>query len=312
MVWTWRGVLALSYHRIGSGDDSPYDRNSWDATAEGLYEQLRFLKRHFDVVAPDDLAEAIRSRRGRYVVVTFDDGYRDNYETAYAVLKSVGVPATFFVTTGFLDARRPAWWDEIAWMVYTSSGRVLPEAEWFPAPLGLAAREREATARTLQEAHKALPPERSEEFLDFLADATGSGRHPGQAPELWMTWDMVRALRAGGMTIGGHTVSHPVLARLTRELQSREIADCKRRIETELGEPMRYLSYPYGLRWAFNDDTRACLSEHGIELAFSDYGGYRRYGDWDPGDVRRCTVGRTTTADRFRIRTALPQVFARW
>ncbi len=66
------------------------------------------------------LPRVLAAKRGRYGMITFDDGYRDNHATALPILKREGVTATFFVATGFIDAPRLPWWDEIAWMVRTS------------------------------------------------------------------------------------------------------------------------------------------------------------------------------------------------
>jgi peptidoglycan/xylan/chitin deacetylase (PgdA/CDA1 family) len=146
--------------------------------------------------------------------------------------------------------------------------------------------------------------------MEFLAEATESGRHPSDGREFWMTWENIRKLRAAGMHIGGHTVTHPVLARLAPDEQEREIVGCKERIEAELGEPMRYFSYPDGHRTSFDEGTRRCLVDNGIEYAFSYYGGYRRFNDWDPYDVRRRWLTRTMVAQRFTMMLAFPQIFA--
>jgi peptidoglycan/xylan/chitin deacetylase (PgdA/CDA1 family) len=128
---------------------------------------------------------------------------------------------------------------------------------------------------------------------------------------MWMTWDMLREMKAGGMWLGGHTVNHPVLARLDRDRQAQEISGCAKRLREELGEPMRWFSYPVGGPDAFNDDTRECLRDAGVETAFSYYGGYRRFDDWDRYDVRRVAVDADVADTRFRAMLALPQAFAR-
>src|SRR5262245_45583277 len=112
-VARWSGVLGLNYHRIGEAGRSVYDRGLWSATADDFDAQVGWLKSHFDIIRPDDLPAALAARRGRHVLITFDDGYRDNYADAFPVLKRHGVPATFFITTGFIDDARLSWWDEI-------------------------------------------------------------------------------------------------------------------------------------------------------------------------------------------------------
>src|ERR1700755_1848024 len=110
----WRGLVVLNYHRIGTPGDTSLDRAMWNATVEDFDAQVGFLARNFDVVGPGEAGPAADGRR---VLITFDDGYRDNHAAAMPILRAHGATATFFLTTGFLDAPRLAWWDEVAWMV---------------------------------------------------------------------------------------------------------------------------------------------------------------------------------------------------
>lgn len=308
---TWQGVLALNYHRVVADFDSSFDRDLWSASPDVFDAQMRFLKKHFDVLVPSDLHGVLGKGHGRYVLVTFDDGYRDNYDQAFPILKSHGVRATFFVTTGFLDHAGVSWWDDIAWMVKTSARRQVPAGPWLPAPVVFNEPGRERAVAALLRRYKSLRGEAAVSFLDFLAEATGSGRCPAEAARgLWMTWDMVRELRAAGMCVGGHTVHHPILARLSRAEQAEEIAGCGRRIEAELGEPMTCFSYPVGGPSAFNDDTRACLRENRVEYAFSYHRDFRRFHTWDPYDIWRLPVDKGTSLDRFRGALTLPQMIA--
>ena len=303
----WHGLVAFNYHRIGDPAGSPFDHALWSASAEELDRQVSFLRREFDVVHPKDLPDLQRRGRGRHALITFDDGYRDNYEVAFPVFRRHGVPAVFFVTTGFLDGgRRAAWWDEIAWMARTSPREELAPSPGWGAAIALGG-DRVQAIRWLLRAYKALPSERGEAFLGELGDAAGTGRCPPEAAaETWMTWDMAREMRDGGMAIGGHTVSHPKLSRMSPGDQETEIAGCARRIREEMGEPMSWFAYPVGGLDAFDLHTRRHLTAAGVELAFSYYGGHRRYDDWDPLDVRRIPVELDVTGDTFRSMARWP------
>jgi peptidoglycan/xylan/chitin deacetylase (PgdA/CDA1 family) len=305
----WTGILVFNYHRIGFVDGS-YDAGIWDASPPTFERQVQLLKREFDVIAPADLETARRTVGGRYVMLTFDDGYRDTFTEAFPVLKAHGLPATFFITTGFLDTGGIAWWDEIAWIIHATERSELRVGPWIEQPLSLKPPGRQAAMKTLIKLCMSLPHEVQHTFLDTLADAADTGRHrPGGG--FWMTWDQIRQLRAAGMHIGGHSVSHPLLARLPPDDQHREITGCQARLEDELGEPMRYFSYPFGGKDSFAASTRGILAASGVELAFSFYGGSQRIDHWDPLDVRRCCVGATVSPERFALMLTLPQVFSR-
>jgi peptidoglycan/xylan/chitin deacetylase (PgdA/CDA1 family) len=315
----WRGVVVLNYHRVGDRDGQPWDRTLWNAGAEQFDRQLGVLAKDAEVIGPEDLLRLARERRpGRHVLLTFDDGYRDNYLTAYPLLRRRGLTATFFPCAGFLDDARVAWWDEIAWMVRNARHERIVLADGLGAreetagalPLGP---EEDATIAALVAAYKALASAETERLLDFIADATGSGRcDAAAASELWMSWEMTREMRSSGMSFGGHTVTHPILARLSPELQSGEISGCAKRLQAELGEPMRWFAYPVGARDTFTADTQRLLADAGVELAFSFYGGFSRFARWDPYDVPRVHVSAGHGPELMRATMMLPQLFARW
>ncbi len=306
----WSGVLALNYHRVGDARGSSLDRGLWSAGAEDFSQQLRFCRQQMEIIGPADLPRVLATRRGRYAMVTFDDAYRDNYETAFPILKHEGVAATFFVTSGFIDAPKLSWWDDIAWMVRTSRLRGMELPAWFDSPIVFDEPDREAALRVLLRRYKSMPSNDAPAYLAAIASASGTGRCPPEVgSSLWMTWDMLREMKDAGMTIGGHTVSHPVLSGMTAEKQEYEIMECGRRLASELGEPMRYFSYPVGNTTAFDETTRACLRKAGVSYAFSYYGGYRRFDDWDDYDVRRVAIETELDADWFRCIVTLPQLF---
>jgi peptidoglycan/xylan/chitin deacetylase (PgdA/CDA1 family) len=307
----WRGALILGYHRILKSEaDTAFDPGVVSATPAGLDAQLQLITRHFDVVSPNVLEESRTA--GRRVVLTFDDGYRDNYELAFPVLRRYGVPATFFLATGFLDRPRVPWWDELAWMARTSPRQVLGGGAWLRRPIPLEG-DRRGAVDELVRTFKALPTTRTRGFLDFCGDAAGTGRCADSAgANLWMTWQMAAELRDAGMVIGGHTATHPVLARADEGTQRREIEECRRRLREELGAPMRYFAYPVGLPGSFDDTTQRILRRAGVRLAFSLHGGYLRPRRLDPYDVPRASVGITSDPSALRAALALPRLFARW
>jgi peptidoglycan/xylan/chitin deacetylase (PgdA/CDA1 family) len=306
----WSGILALNYHRIGMANQTPFHWDLWSASTEDFDAQIEWLKSRFNLIGPDQLTSALESRKGQHVLITFDDGFRDNYTQGYQVLKRHNVPATFFIVSSFIDYPHLAWWDEISWMVRTSRQTAIALPKWHSQAIPFDNPDRIAAVRTLTNTFHKLLPSDGIEFLESLGKATETGRYKGaEIKEMWMTWDMIREMRAGGMTIGGHTMHHPFLSKLSREEQRKEIVSCGRRLADELGEPMGTFSYPFGSPESFNSDTRECLVEAGVRFAFSYYGGFRRFGDWDEYDVRRMAVESFMTRDYFKAMLVLPGVF---
>lgn len=306
----WNGLVVLNYHRVGDSDGSLLDHDLWSASAETFEQQVRFLSLNFDLIRIQHLDDLWKRRRGRYVLITFDDGYRDNYEWAFPILKAYNSPATFFLTTGFLDERKVAWWDEISWMVRSATQTVLPENSWTKTIISLEPENCDQSIKTLLSVFKKLPGEKTDNYLNFLAEKTGSGRCPQEiTDQVWMTWDMVREMNEAGMDFGGHTVNHPILANHSEEKQRMEIEHCKHRIETEIGQSISSFSYPVGGKDWFDQRTRNCLKQAGYRWGFSYYGGFSRLGTHDNWDIPRIAVESEEPATLFRSSVSLPQVF---
>lgn len=306
---TWSGVVALAYHRVTDGREDIYDPGVWSALADDFEQQVRFLKRNFDLIRPCDVEQCLRKQYGRYALVTFDDGYRDNYECAFPILRDHSVPGVFFVSTGFIDWPRIAWWDEIAWMVSHATVPSIAPNRWLEKSVAFGASHADEALRTLLLRYKKLEGAATGDYMEFLGERLGSGRFAGDCRSTWMTWDMLREMHRAGMCIEGHTANHPILARLTAEEQLAELAECKSRIESELKTRIDCISYPVGGRDAFNADTRSCLAQLNIPMAFSYYGGYLQSAEFDRYDVPRVSVERDTSTEMFHAMMTLPQLF---
>lgn len=237
-----RGRLSiLIYHRvIASGDRC----NDWDPGAIEFDGQLRAL---LSVCTVLPLSEAIeRLARGslpsRAACITFDDGYRDNVEEALPILRRHGVPATFFIATGYLGNGRM--WNDIV----VESLRASTRAELDLRPLGLDVlaldtphARRAAIERTLPRL-KYLPQEEREDKAAAIANLAGvPPRH-----DLMMDEAGIRTLRAAGMEIGAHTVTHPILASTDPKTARHEITASRERLADLLREPIQLFAYPNG------------------------------------------------------------------
>lgn len=308
----WSGLLVLNYHRIGEPGETCFDPGLFSASEAQFADQVRFLTRNFDVIGVSDLPRVLAGERGRFAMITFDDGYLDNYEAAFPILRAYGATAMFFLATGFLDEGGVAWWDEISWMVRCSTRRELVVDRRIEAPLDLEPHAKPATIDVLLRKYKSQPARRADAFLNDVADACGTGRCPASAAAgLWMTWDHVREMYAHGMQFGGHTVSHPVLSRVSADEELFEVVECKLRIEAELGRPVTAFSYPVGQPDSYDVRTKSCLNDAGYEYAFSYHGGFNRPPLEDPFDLARVAIESHTSPRMFRSIACLPQVFAR-
>ena len=199
-------------------------------------------------VLPLDEAVARLSRGAlpsRALSITFDDGYADNHDLAMPVLKAHGLPATFFIATGYLNGGR-MWNDTIVEAVRHTAQ---PELDLSSLKLGGVGRvavqstqqRREAIA-VLLEACKYLTQPARQAAADGIAECA----QVVPRKDLMMRSDQVRAMVSAGMQIGAHTVSHPILARLNDHDAAQEISQSKGELQDLLGQPVTLFAFPNG------------------------------------------------------------------
>lgn len=237
-----RGRLAiLIYHRVLPQPD-PLLPDEVDAAR--FEAQMRHLAHQFNVLPLGEAVERLRSGQlpPRAACVTFDDGYEDNASVALPILQRIGVPATFFVTTGFLDGGM-MFNDKVIETVRRTKQTLLDLSELDLGQISLAtAGERRSAIPRLLSRLKYEAPGRREDLVDQLAD-----RAQVVLPtDLMMTSAQVKALADAGMEVGGHTVSHPILKNLDLAEARTEIGDGKARLEEITGRPVRLFAYPNG------------------------------------------------------------------
>ena len=206
--------------------------------------QMQLLADYF---RPLPLAEAAQRLAGgdlppRSVCVTFDDGYRDNLDCALPVLEQFGIPVTVFVATGFLG-------DGMMFNDRVVEGtRVAPGPELDLTDLGLGCypvrtvEERRAAIDQLLPALKYLAEAERDRKARVVAER--AGYRP--AEPLMLDADGVRAMAARGVTIGAHTLSHPILAETPDAVAAEEISASKRVLEEMTGQPVTLFAYPNG------------------------------------------------------------------
>ena len=236
-----RGVSILIYHRVIPEKDPLFPEQ---VSAADFDLQMRLLARWFEVLP---LAEAInRIRDGslprRAACVTFDDGYADNAEIALPILMRHGVPATFFLASGFIDGGT-MWNDSVIEIVRAARPGSL-DARCVGLHI-LPVTSIESRRRAIEELLsflKYLPGDERQRRVDILQHEALSERI---AP-MMMSTDQVRMLHQAGMEIGAHTVTHPILATLDLERATSEIAESKRQLESITRAPVGSFAYPNG------------------------------------------------------------------
>lgn len=238
-----RGRLSiLIFHRVLPAPDPLYPDVPW---ADEFEAHMQWVRSWFNVMPLAPAIDALFAGRipSRALAITFDDGYADNEEVAAPILRRLGLSATFFVSTGFLGGGC-MWNDRVIEAIRACTAPALDLR-----PFGLAqhvldspAARRRAIDATLV-GIKHLPPTERASVTDAIVAAAGAP----PSPPLMMQPGQVRRLRELGMDVGAHTVSHPILTRLSPEAAFEEMSRGKRELEEILREPVPLFAYPNGV-----------------------------------------------------------------
>lgn len=288
----------LIFHRVLPRPDTIFPG---EADAVWFDRMLGWLRAWCNVLPLDEAVVRLREGRlpARAAAITFDDGYADNCTVALPLLQRHGLPATFFVATGFLDGGR-MWNDTVIEAVrYCAQPQLaLDELEDLPGegatrfPVGTADEKRAAIEAIIGRL-KYLPVDARLALTERIAHAAGVR----PADDLMLTSAQLRALRRAGMQIGAHTISHPILARLDAESARQEIAGSKRRLEELLDERIGLFAYPNGKPGAdYTPESAAIVRDLDFDAAVSTAWGAAdatsdlfqlpRFTPWDRGRLR--------------------------
>lgn len=307
-------ITVLAYHRVVDPDAPGFVgfRGNASATTSEFEQQMDWVAEHMN---PVTIQQAVASLDGgdlpdRAVLVTFDDGYRDNLTSAAPVLERRGIPATIFLATDHIGTSDPFWWDLAAWRFerHGPGGADLPvvgERTWS---------DYRAIAVDWIAAAKLLPDHRRVEAVDALGDVLGGDVGSVFEGSL-LTWSDVDALVSNGWTIGAHTCSHPILTRVSDpERVHAEVSGSVDRVREAIGADVLGFAYPNGQLGDFDDIARAAVTDAGVPLAFSLVPGPVRPAEVreDPLAIRRVYVHHGDDRVRFSAKVSgVPRIARR-
>ncbi|NND68830.1 MAG: polysaccharide deacetylase family protein [Halioglobus sp.] len=287
-------LSTLIYHRVVPERDP---MRPGEPTAAEFDWQMRLLREHFHPLSLEEAAGRLADRTlpRRAVCVTFDDGYADNEQIALPVLKRYAIPATVFVSTGYLNGGR-MWNDAVIESLrnWDTEHAALDDLGLARYSLGSLDARREAAEDVLRQIKHRDPVER-QGIVDAIA-----ARSSGLPGSLMMTDAQVRNLAESGVSIGAHTVTHPILASVSPEIAREEIQHSKTYLEALLQRDVAAFAYPNGLpQRDYGAEHRAMVEESGFSVAVSTH-----WGVGVPGSDR-LQLPRFTPWDREPLRFAV-------
>ncbi len=289
--------VVLGYHNVGSRGLPLYSRLPKPVFAE----QMRYIRQNYRILSLRQmLAElANPAAQDQGVVVTFDDGYVGTYCEAFPVLKEYGIPASVYLTAGAIESGKVPWYDRIFLQIQRGPAELTVhlDTEKILRLTTFASRVDAATEivlylRTRQDEERRIWCKWLDEQIP-LPEAELQGA--------MMNWEQIREMLGAGISFGCHTMTHPVLSRLTPDSVQREVADSKLLIEKRLNIEVEDFAFPFGKVRDCGTVGAKELAQLGIKTAMTTIVGVNEPGA-NPFRLRRMVQGDEPSIAMFAYR----------
>lgn len=290
------------YHKVGNN----YSEFIPALNSKVFEKQIKLLTKLYDVVSLEDIfSQRIKDRKRAKAVITFDDGYKCIYKYAFPILKKYKIPANVFLTVDAVESNQPIWSDLLSCYIgFTKMNALELSIGENKFHFELTDRNRrlnslnqiKALLKGLQEAQKLLLLEEIKQKLDV--------DNPDNGILDMLSWDEIKEMSENNIYFGGHTLTHPILTKITLEKAKHEVLNSKEIIEKMIGRPVTTFAYPNGQSDDFNSDIKKILSESGYKSACTTVFGKNDI-NTDRYELRRIyTSGNSLFKFRLRLRKA--------
>lgn len=262
---------------------------------------LAFLTTAYRVISLADMVAGLAGQAilpDNALAITFDDGYRSFYRNVYPLLLERRVPATVFLTTGFIGSEDTLWfnWLDLALAAGADLAPILP-----PELQGV---DRRRLRRPLMRHLKAAKDEERLALIAAIRRCTAASNEQVE-PYRMLRWHEVQTMSASGLvSFGGHTRTHPILTHISHEQAAAEIAGCAADLRRQLGDGAVHFAYPNGKADDVDDAIVRLLGDAGFSSAVMTVRGLCRPGD-DPYRLRRITIDPRYTVDEVATNMAM-------
>jgi len=299
-------ITVLCYHGLTSDLSSQGLRN-YDGkhiSVDMFERQMRYISQNSTVYPLEKISECLNQGTpcGPHgVVITFDDGYKSNYDLAFPILKHYGLTATFFVTTGFIGSDHLLWVDqlEIAFEqtrlqnIAIESNSVLPLT--IVSDCLVALKQAKDYLKNMRDNKKRRMIKEMLKRLGFKRLSVHDSHYDYQP----MSWENISEMASSGMSIGSHTVTHAILTRCNEVELDDEITRSKNMIQDRIQRECTLFCYPNGQKGDFDNCTLEKLRQTEYKCAVLLFGGYNTI-ETDPFQLRRFAVGAGNTLQDFK------------
>ena len=268
--WGKNRLTVLAHHRI----TNPHARDfvgftaNVSATPEAFEQQIEWVSQQFNVISLQTLRAHIVDGQPlpeHPLLITFDDGYMDNYTNALPVLKKYGLPAVIFIVTGSMTNPAPLWWDVCA-ESFRQTTQTRADLPLIGQQVFATAEAKQVVEREMIEALKRIPEHEKRtqvEALQSVLDVT--------LPDvpMFFGWKQVQELVDNGIACQPHTVSHPILTRIPEDEMRRQIVESRQHVLENSQQEVIAFAYPNGTTADYSPAAMQTLKDCGYDMAFT-------------------------------------------
>lgn len=265
-VDTNRYINVLLYHRV-----CHIENDIWKiaVSPEEFEKQVKYLKEHYNILRFDEDWSNVREKS---IVITFDDGYVDNYKFAVPILKKYQVPATIFISTGNIDTDYEFWWDELETIIFNCNNLQILTYAGDDFYLN-SAQEKKICCQQIRKKMMGMRIDQREKELIELRKRVGVDRSQRSLYRTMGLKEIQELSRIEEITIGAHTKTHCRLSDLPENLQLEEINQSKQTLEKIIGREVTTFSYPFGNSGDYTMQTIRAVKKCGFIRAAAVNGG---------------------------------------
>ncbi|MFH1776266.1 MAG: polysaccharide deacetylase family protein [Candidatus Omnitrophota bacterium] len=305
----------LSYHRVLDIQKDKFflDERLIDADSYNFERQMNFIKDNFSVISFAGLRQML-NRDGEKIknplIITFDDGYKDIFEVIYPILRKLNLPATVFLTTGYIGKDELPWWDKISYIIKKTQkeqikvkclGDQIYNLKNLQAKK-LLIQDFTKAAKGMSDVELKKAVKETEEELRVVIDKN-------LEKDLFVTWqEITEMLQNSRIEFGAHTVNHKILTKTAdySELHY-EMSMSKDMIEEKINKKINVFSYPNGDERSFNKEIKNMLRDIGYDFAVTNMGDLNKISNLDIFALNRIHISMHDNLPSFKSRVIFPQ-----
>lgn len=296
--------IILAYHRVSlSNSSNPFLKDM--IVAHDVFErQMQYIKENYKVISIDEIDNYFsesKNHNKNAAVVTFDDGYEDNYKYAFPILKRYSIPAIIYVPTLFINGVASLWWDDLACLFEKTKKkkiRMVYKKEWYNFSLKSDACKKK-TFYHLSNILKYSNKHEIDDLLNYLSNLLEV--HNADKPSYFLSWKQIEEMSKYNILFGAHTHSHSNVVLLDKKKLNEEIIKPKQIIEQHINKKVKWFSYPYGEKGDFNKESIDVLRKAGYTNSVTMLQGFVNKKD-DLFMMRRIGIGGNDSDEIFQLK----------